>query len=73
MSDANWELFHRYRKLVEQEVVRPVRCPDDDTVMVTRLGSDDEPVLWCMTCLSTLKPGLDLLQQIRAVVSEHYV
>lgn len=73
MSDDNWELFHRYRALVEQEAARALRCPDDETVLVTRLGSDDEPVLWCMTCLSTLTPGLDLLQQIRAVVSEHHL
>lgn len=70
---TNWELFHRYRHLVEDGKALPLLCPDDETPLVTRIGHDDEPVLWCYDCLATIKPGLDLVQRVRAVVTEHYV
>lgn len=70
---TNWELFHNYRRLVEDGKAAQLLCPECDTPVVTRIGADDEPVLWCYTCLSSLRPGLDLLAQVRAVVSEHVV
>lgn len=71
-SLTNWEVFHRYRALVEDDKAKPILCPDCETTLITRIGLDDEPVLWCYDCLATIRPGLDLLQRVRAVVTEHY-
>jgi len=69
---TNWELFHRYRGLVDKGQAAPLRCPECDGYLITRIGHDDEPILWCYGCLSSLKPGLDVISRVRAVVSEHY-
>lgn len=71
-SLTNWEVFHLYRRLVEDGKAKPLICPDDDSILVTRIGHDDEPMLWCYECLATIRPGLDLVQRVRAVVTEHY-
>lgn len=70
---TNWELFHRYRRLVEDGKAKSLDCPTCESEVVVRLGKDDEPALWCYACNSYLQPGLNLIQQIRAVVTEHYV
>lgn len=68
---SDWQYFHAYRHLAEEGTVKHITCPDCGTKMVTRMGEDDEPVLWCYTDDTILKPGLDLIHQIRAVVNEH--
>jgi hypothetical protein len=70
---TNWELFHAYRRLVDKGLARPLLCPECEGYLITRIGIDDEPILWCYGCLSSLRPGLDLLTRVRAVVTEHYV
>lgn len=70
---TNWELFHKYRRLVEEGKAKPLICPDDTATLISRIGPDDEPVLWCHACLSSIRPGAYILQQVRAVVSEHFV
>lgn len=70
---TNWEVFHRYRHLVEEGKAKGIECPNCETVMITRLGKDDEPALWCHGCDSTIQPGLNVIQQLRAVVNEHYL
>jgi hypothetical protein len=72
MATTNWELFHRYRKLVEADKVRQLLCPDCEIGLVTRIAPDDEPMLWCYGCLTSFKPGLDVISRMRAVVAEHY-
>lgn len=70
---TNWELFHAYRRLVREDKARALECPNCPGVLTTRLGSDDEPVLWCGSCLTTVKPGTEVISQIRAVVTEHFI
>jgi hypothetical protein len=68
-----WPVIHAYQRLVEEGKVKALRCPDCDTVYISRIGSDDQPVLWCMVCDSKITPGLSLTGQITAVVREHDV
>jgi hypothetical protein len=70
---TSWELFHRYRHLVDDDKALPLLCPNDGTRLVTQIGPGDEPVLQCFGCLTVIHPGLDMIQQIRAVVTEHYI
>jgi hypothetical protein len=69
---SSWELFHRYRRLVEEGKAKSLECPECQNSLITRIGPDDEPILWCYGCLSSLKPGLDVISRVRAVVTEHY-
>lgn len=73
MNLTNWELFHRYRRLCEEGKAKGIECPDCESALVTKLGKDDEPALWCYACDSTIQPGLNVIQQLRAVVNEHYL
>lgn len=73
MELTNWQLFHNYRRLVEDGKAKPILCPECETQLITRIGPDDEPRLWCYGCLTSLKPGSDVLAQVRAVVTEHLV
>lgn len=68
-----WSYFHSYRKLAENGKVKFLQCPDCSATLVTMGDEDNNPVLWCSHCDSTIRPGLDLYDQIRAVVREHNV
>ena len=68
---TDWELLHAYRRLADAGTVKPLTCPDDGTVLITRLGKDDNPLLWCMTENAFTTPGLETMRQVRAVVMEH--
>lgn len=70
---TNWQLFHRYRHLVDKGVAMPLTCPNCGGYVVTRLDSGDEPMLWCYSDLTSIRPGLDLIAKVRAVVTEHYL
>jgi RNase P subunit RPR2 len=67
-----WSIFHNYRRLVKANKAKPLLCPNCNSELVTQPDKNAEPMLWCMECNNRLIPGLDLYDQIRAVVSEHY-
>lgn len=71
----NWTVWHRFNQIVKDNKVGPILCPDCSTPMVTRVKGtvDDEPHLWCYGCDTFLKPGLDLRDRVKAIVSEHYL
>ncbi|QIN94005.1 hypothetical protein PP459_gp009 [Streptomyces phage Wakanda] len=66
-----WELVHAYRHLAEEGKVKFLACPDCGEKLVSRIGDNDDPVFWCPRCDTMIKPGLDMRDQIRAVVREH--
>lgn len=68
---TDWELLHTYRRLADEGKVKHIACPDCGTALITRLGKDDNPVLWCMTENVFISPGHDTMSQVRAVVMEH--
>jgi hypothetical protein len=45
-----WQIIHAYRRLFKSGLAEPWTCQQDGTVLVSRIGLDDDPVLWCMTC-----------------------
>jgi hypothetical protein len=64
--------FHRYKRLVEDGKARAIRCPNDNSVVI--IGHDDgELRLVCYVCNIRVTPGLSLIQQVQAVVKEHYL
>lgn len=70
---TNWQLFHLYRRLVDEGKALHLLCPECDYPLITRIGPNDEPVLWCYGCLSSIRPGSDVINRVRAVVTEHHV
>lgn len=69
--ENKWDYFHSYRHLSEEGKVKPLTCPDDNSKLVTRTSPEDEVLLWCPSCDTVKKPGLDVFHQVRAVVLEH--
>jgi hypothetical protein len=68
-----WSIFHNYRRLVIEGKAKPIECPDCSFVLVTQPDQDANPVLWCIRCDVRLIPGIDLYDQMKAIVGEHYV
>lgn len=68
-----WYYIHNYRRLAQEGRVQPLCCPDCGIPFTTRLDVNDEPKFQCIMCLKTITPGLDVWQQIKAVVDEHYI
>jgi hypothetical protein len=73
---SNWQIFHSYQNIVIKGDARPFLCQECEIELIMRIGPDGVdagPVLWCPSCDSVLVPGLDLIQQVTAVVKEHYL
>lgn len=70
---TNWQLFHLYRRLADENKAVKLICPDCNYELITRIGPDDEPILRCYGCNSSIRPGSEMVAQVRAVVTEHYV
>lgn len=68
-----WSDVHAYRRLAQEGKVKFLSCPNDDSVLISRIGDNDEPVFWCPECDTLIKPGMDLRDQILAVVREHNI
>lgn len=69
-----WSDVHEYRRLADYGLVKHLTCPnDDDGQLMSRIGDNDDPVFWCPVCDTVITPGLDMISQIRAVVSEFNV
>lgn len=67
-SSEDWPLLHDYRRMVRRGLAEPIRCPQDDTELVPTIYFDNEPALRCLTCRVVYTIGLDMLDQMRAVV-----
>jgi hypothetical protein len=65
-----WAIVHAYRHLIKDGRVDPWLCPADSTTLVTRLGKDDDPVLWCMTCGGVITPGLNMYERMLKAIRE---
>ena len=68
---TKWEIIHAYRHLMQRGLAKAWACEHDGTVLVSRLGEDDEPVLWCMTCGESTVPTAMAYDLMRAQVREH--
>jgi hypothetical protein len=75
----NWKLIHTYNILVADGKAKALLCPDSQDKLIVIIDplvdlnvNEPVPALRCFGCDTILRPGLDLWQQIRAVVAEHY-
>lgn len=68
-----WQVIHKYMRLVAENRALPLMCPECEERLRLRMGPGDRPMLWCMTCDAKYVPGMDVWDQIRAVVSEWHV
>ena len=64
--------FHLYNRLVERGHVKALVCPHCDHAYTLRATEDAEPVLQCFWCNSLVQPGLNLYNDVVAVVKEHF-
>lgn len=71
-QDPIFALFHKYNKLVRRGLVQPLRhsC---GFPYITAADDNDFLVLKCYTCDSVTVPGLGIIGNVKAVVTEHFV
>lgn len=69
-----WNFVKRFRNILADGNAAQIACPNcgNDLIFMAE-DVTDNPVLYCYMEGSTLKPGLNVWNQINAVVSEHYV
>jgi hypothetical protein len=67
-----FNLFHRYSRLVRRQLVKPLVCSVCHNVYITGLDENDELVLNCLVCDTSVKPGENTIANVRAVVKEHF-
>lgn len=68
-----WTLLRRYQGLTRLGQALPLACANCDNDLVTMLGKDDEPVLWCPYCDNTFDPGSTFWADVTSVVNEHHL
>ena len=71
--EDKWTMIHRYNRLVNDGVTAPLVCPDCNTRLISMIGANDDPVLWCVVDNTRMTPGVSFWQDIRAVISEFYL
>lgn len=64
--------FHMYNRLVRRGFVKPLTCSYCEQPYTLRATHDAEPVLQCFTCNSLVQPGLNMYNDVKAVVKEHF-
>lgn len=76
MDDVlRWRYVNAYRKLVEDGKAVGFRCHSCHKPAVVKMKSieDEELVVWCPDCGTTIKPNGAWWDELVAVVKEHYV
>ena len=69
MNDMNeFQLFHAYNRLVREDKAKALLC-SCGTPYVTGVVSD-ELVLWCYTCDTKTRPGVNTLARVKGTVEE---
>lgn len=69
--DDTFDLFHKYNKLVRRQMVKPLAC-SCGTPLITTLGPADDLTLHCVACDTYTVPGVTTIDNVRAVVKEHF-
>lgn len=72
MAINKFQTLHAYRRLVRRGLAnaQPLTCTCGE-VYGLGIGKDDQPILRCFYCNSTVVPGKSFYDQIGAVVKEH--
>ena len=66
----NWAKMHAHRRAVARGKALPILCPDCTVEMVPVADRNDEPALKCLACGVVYEPGLDVWDQIDAVLKD---
>lgn len=66
------QYFHKYNRLVRRGLTKPLACPHCEHEYVLRATVNAEPVLYCAWCDSLVQPGINMYNNVRAVVKEFF-
>lgn|SRR5574338_417498 len=66
----DFQILHKYNKLVTRGKVKPFECPACHQVAILMLKGDD-PALRCFHCGALTVPGMVWYQKIKAEVEKH--
>lgn len=70
MALDKWAKVHAHRRAVARGKANPILCPDCALEMGVFVGSDEEPIFRCFSCRVVFEPGLDVWDQIDAVLKD---
>lgn len=68
-----WQFLRRYEGLVRLGQAPGFLCVDHRTPLVTMIGPDGDPVLWCSYDDHSFAPGAQFWADVKAVVTEFYL
>jgi hypothetical protein len=69
-DDMNeFQLFHAYNRLVREGKAEALECTCG-TPYITGLGDGDELILWCYTCDTKTRPGVNTIARVKGAVGE---
>lgn len=64
-----WDLIHKLHRLIENQVVAELTCPDCAGPVRIIIGELDDPEFLCYTCDSTTAPGMHFYENIKLVLA----
>lgn len=68
-----WGIVHNYRRCVEAGHAAALSCPECENILNPSPDSDGEPIFKCYYCSITYDPGLNVWDNMQAVVKEWYI
>lgn len=71
-TDPIFDTFHKYNRLVRRGLTRPLTCDCGEEV-VTVLGFEDTLMLQCFGCDTLTSPGTNTIDNVTAIVKEHFL
>jgi hypothetical protein len=62
--------IHLYNKLARKGFVQKITCPfDESDIIITKIGKNDEPIIYCISCSSNFDLGTNTQKRIKDAIN----
>ena len=72
MTFTKWEVVHRYDRLVRRGIAGAISCSTCEAPFIKKIGPNEDPVYYCLTCRETHTIGLALLDRMREAIEPYF-
>jgi hypothetical protein len=63
---VTFQEINLYNKLAKKGLVQKITCPfDESDIIITKIGKDDEPIIYCISCSSNFDLGINTQKRIK--------
>jgi hypothetical protein len=63
---VTFQEINLYNKLAKKGLVQKITCPfDESDIVITKIGKDDEPIIYCISCSSNFDLGINTQKRIK--------